>query len=233
MKRLIAVALMGACAAASAQPSDWTGGTGRELAKLGDGTGRQIAEHQLRQKALEVALEGMGDSAGVGDQIATYLKEHDVAVGFAEQSELSKTSNGTITLSWKLPASPQAIGLRVAWEASAMMLSDMPVCAERAYMRRSLTARAFAEIGGDLQSLLDPQSASGVRDEELAGQLKMWFGAPYSSPLDPFATRFKSLLVLREEARGNQALIKACQRAEARFLQFRKDELIWLATYPR
>lgn len=235
MKKLLPVLLAGLCVPASAQ--DFTSAVNGAMAQFNFTIVPQVvAQSARRQKmnvALDTAMTDMNDGPEIGGQVVSFVRDHKVEVRFEDQQPLSRTDGKAIVLDVKMSAYPRAIGPRVAWEAAPMMLADMPECAEKEYMRRSIAARVWLELGGEPSKLPVIEPLSGDKDPELAREMKLWLDNGAELALDKIgaATKTRSLMDMMDTA--DAASRKKLADANKRFTDFLIAEQQWKQSNPR
>jgi hypothetical protein len=188
------------------------------------------------RSALNTTLVAMNDGVPQGTDVVSFMTTTNIAVEFGDLLDLSAQQPGKIGLSRKIGAYPRAMGPRVAWEAAGMMLADMPDSSEKEYMRRSIAARVFIELGGDASKLpvMETLQGSGEpKDEVLSKELKLWLDNDSSAALKKIeaATGKKSLQwLLQGEDPDKPGPIDA---AVKRYTKFMAKEREWRVMYPR
>jgi hypothetical protein len=156
----------------------------------------------------------------------------------------------TIHLNQDLPRYPRVLSIPIAAEAFDLMHQDMPDSVEKAYMKASVIARAWIELGGDTKALPVIEPLTGYKNEEMAALLRQWVGKSMGTVMAELETQ-KGLKSLDQLIEQNQAdlgsndphtrlmapdMRKRLQRAEAAFNRFisdeRKGEHVWRQMYP-
>ena len=204
---------------------------------------------RLELKAVSAALTAMDDGNEVGALVLSALRERGVDIrivpgmhgsSLQEDRERGKTY---ITLGDSLPPYPRILASYVAREASSLMFSDMPDCAEREYMRRSVMARVWLELGGEPAALPVIEPLIGYQDQALAADLRLWLGRDAQMALQNIgeATGAKTLPELMSEDSAQmserfftpealaekRARLKSLEEANARFTDFLMAESLW------
>jgi hypothetical protein len=149
----------------------------------------QAARVRKAHEVLATATGNMTDRAGVGEELLTYLRGVPGA-----SVEVREGQNGVVELeeiSADIPvrrivfspliagASPRYVGLLIAEKAADLKLEEFPDSAEKDFMKDSLMARTWLELGGVRAKL---PYFDGVRDERRAGIIEAWV----SSNLDGY-----------------------------------------------
>jgi len=194
-----------------------------------------LREHDLTRSAqsraaVERTLVAMNDGPEAGGKVVAYLRERGIEVTVKTQAEAAKTvvSNGgtSITLSDALPAYPRVYGALIAKEAAALMLADMPACAERAYMRRAIAGRVWTELGGEPSKLPVIEPLTGDKVAAVSDEISLWAdqgGAEMALYKIGAAERLAALPDLID-AEKNAAAKAKLDAANARFVAFLIDE---------
>jgi hypothetical protein len=124
--------------------------------------------------AIERTLVAMNDGVGAGEAVVAFIRERGVRIVTAEQPEAVKTVDGIIRLSESLPPYPRVYGPLIASEVAKMMYADMPVCAERAYMRRATAGRVWMELGGQPGTLPIVEPLTGAKVDAIVEEIGSW-----------------------------------------------------------
>lgn len=167
---------------------------------------------------IEQAIVAMNDGPEIGGQVVEILEKKGISVSLEPQAQPSKRVNASITLSDKLAAAPRTIAPRIAWETAELMLADMPDCSEREYMRRSMAARVYLELGGDRKAPADLDAA-------LLAELKPWLDNKSEMALYVIGekTGKKSLMELMD-AENDAAKRMKLGLANTRFIEYLRNE---------
>ena len=183
-----------------------------------------------KQAAIERALVAMNDGPEAGGLVVTYLRDHDITVKAATQSEASKTAvksgKTTITLSDSIPAYPRVYAPLIAKEIAALMFADMPACSERSYMRRAVAARVWTELGGEPAKLPVIEGTTGEKVAAVSDEIAVWAdksGAEMALYKIGQAEKLSSIPELSDKAKSPAELAKL-DAANARFVAFLIDE---------
>lgn len=181
-----------------------------------------------RANAVSQTLTAMADGPEISGQVAEYIRAMDVKVEFSAQPARSATKAGKITLSEKLPLYPRVLGPMLAREAALMMLSDMPDCAEKHYMRRSYEVRTWLDLGGDRKALPVMEELTGYKDEGLAADFKVWLDNGSELALEKIgqATKTEIIPALLDKAATPEEKA-ALEKANKRFVDFLINENDW------
>lgn len=181
---------------------------------LASAAGAQTVNTKL-QGALDSAITGMNDGNEVGVVVVDKIKSAGVVIAFTRQKEAArtaKTGDGKpmIALSDALPAYPRPIALAVAREIAEMLVSEVTPSSEREYMKASIAARAWVELGGECSKLPVVESITGDKNDDLASSISIWCSNKSEMALYKIgeAKKTKSLLVLSEEAKSQAAKAK-------------------------
>lgn len=111
------------------------------------------------QEAVDRTLTAMADGHLAGEPLVAYIRGSRLDV--------------RPMLDGKAPPLPRALAPRIADVGMTAWLRDMPESAEKEYMRRSMMARVWLDLGGDVKMLpaVDP---SGWSDREFATAINPW-----------------------------------------------------------
>jgi hypothetical protein len=190
----------------------------------------QLAKSAQDRAAISRTLVAMNDGPEAGGKIVSYLRERGIEVSVKEQNEDSKTvvekGRTSITLSAALPAYPRVYGALIAKEAAALMLADMPACAERSYMRRATAGRVWTELGGEPSKLPVVEAITGDKVPAISDEISLWAdkgGAEMALYKIGEAEKLQSLPELTDAAKDAAAKAKL-DAANARFVAFLIDE---------
>lgn len=205
------------------------------------------------ERVLDVAVTGMRDGAGVGEQLIELLDAkgvgREIRPGQKQVSDVEGVGDRQkITLSPAIAAlSPRYAALHLAQSAAQIQLQDMPDCAEKEFMVLSLTVRSWLEMGGDRTQL---PLFDGIRDEAMARKVETWFssnmdsyvrdakakGRPTLSSLRAEKESQLARAVCESEEQGLYKDLAWIQKQNERAASFAKDETEWLlarrGTYP-
>ena len=189
-----------------------------------------------RAAAVESALVAMNDGPEVGGLVAIFVRDNKIAIGSANQAALSSSDAKakTITLADALPNYPRPLAIRIAREAAPMILAGMPESSEKEYMKRSITARVWLELGGEAKNLPVTEPLTGYRDQVIADEVKSWVENKSEMALYKIGeeTKSKSLMELMD-AEKDAAKKQALQDANKRFVDFLISENSWRDMYPQ
>lgn len=182
-----------------------------------------------KQAAVERAIVAMNDGPEAGGSVVTYLRDHDISVRAVAQSEAVKTTvkggKTEITLSDALPAFPRVYAPLIAKEIAAMMLADMPACAERSYMRRAVAARVWAELGGEPAKLPVVEGTTGDKVAAVSDEISVWADKGGAEMALYRISQAEKLATIPELTDKADAAAKAkLDAANARFVAFLIDE---------
>ena len=180
--------------------------------------------------AVERTLVAMNDGPEAGGKVVSYLRDHGIEVSVKAQPEAVKTSvekgRTSITLSDSLPAYPRVYGALIAKEIAALMLADMPACAERSYMRRATAGRVWTELGGEPSKLPVIEPLTGDKVSAVSDEIAPWAdksGAEMALYKIGEAEKLLSLPDLTDMAKDSATKTKL-DAANARFVAFLIDE---------
>jgi hypothetical protein len=218
---LLVLALPAGAQQFGAPSAEWCG-TFRQAAGAVAAQVQLGQNHKQRLAALESAMTNMNDGPQMGGEVVSWVRDHKTEIRFEDQKQVSRTDNkGAVVLDWQIPAYPRPIAARVAWEVAAMMVADMPASSEKEYMRRSITARAWLELGGDASRLPFLEPVSGEKDEALSQEMKLWLDNKAEMALYKIgeATKTKSVMELMDEEK-DPAKREALNAANKRFVDF-------------
>lgn len=222
---LSATLILGLCGAARAQNGGYQEAINDEITIMRERAAAQAAQKASADAKLKAALEStltaMNDGVEQGGAVSSYIADHAVKIEFRDMLERSLASSKTVSLSSKTPPYPRAIGARLAWEVSAQMLADMPASSEKEYMRRSITARAWLELGGEAAKLPVVEPLTGDKDEQLSVEMKLWLDNKPEMALYKIgeATKTRSLMELMD-GQKDPAKRAALDAANKRFTDF-------------
>lgn len=180
--------------------------------------------------AVERTLVAMNDGPEASGKVVSYLRDHGIEVTVKPQAEAVKTvvekGRTSIVLSESVPAYPRVYGALIAKEIAALMLADMPACAERSYMRRATAGRVWTELGGEPSKLPVIEPLTGDKVAAVSDEITLWTdkgGAEMSLYKIGEAEKLLSLPELIDTAKD--AAVKAkLEAANARFVAFLIDE---------
>ncbi len=180
--------------------------------------------------AVERTFVAMNDGPEAGGKVVAYLRDHGIAVTVKPQDEAVKTvvagGKTSIVLSESVPAYPRVYGALIAKEIAALMLADMPACAERSYMRRATAGRVWTELGGEPSQLPVVEPLTGDKVSAVSDEITLWTdkgGVQMSLYKIGEAENLLSLPELIDAAKD--AAVKAkLEAANARFVAFLIDE---------
>ncbi|MEK7745831.1 MAG: hypothetical protein AAB576_04135 [Elusimicrobiota bacterium] len=169
------------CAAPlSAQvPYDFEGSLIALQAQAAQSAAKRRSAPGLELKAVSAALTAMDDGNEVGALVLSALRERGVDIRIvpgtrgSSLQEDRERGKSTITLGDSLPPYPRVLASHVAREASILMFAGMPECAEREYMRRSVMARVWLELGGEPSTLPVIEPLTGYQDPALAADFRL------------------------------------------------------------
>lgn len=239
MKTLLPILVIALCVPAGAQELggavNGALGQARADAKTTQATVKKGVTHAQRIAALDTTMTAMNDGVEQGGAVVTFVQDQKVEIRFEDQAAPSRIDGKAIVLDWMIAPFPRAIGPRVAWEAAAMMLAEMPECAEKEYMRRSIAARVWLELGGEPAGLPVVEPTTGDKDEALAKDMKLWLDNDNAeTALDKIGQATKTPSVQELEAAEKDAAKKAkLFDADARFTRFLAQERDWKLANPR
>lgn len=128
--------------------------------------------------AVERAMVAMNDGPEAGGKVVEYIRANAVSVSVKDQPEAVKTvltkGLAAITLSASLPMYPRVLAPLIAKEVAALMLADMPACAERSYMRRAIAGRVWTELGGEPSKLPVVEPLTGDKVSAVSDEITPW-----------------------------------------------------------
>lgn len=189
-----------------------------------------LAKAAQARAAVERAMVAMNDGPEAGGKVVAYLRERGIEVSVKAQAEASKTvvekGRASITLSDALPAYPRVYGPLIAKEAAAMMLADMPACAERSYMRRATAGRVWTELGGEPSKLPVVEGLTGDKVPAVSDEISVWAdkgGAEMALYRIGEAEKLASLPDMMDAVKDPAERAKL-EAANARFVAFLIDE---------
>lgn len=204
-----------------------------QKAQAGAAAAAKNSQDAKLKAAIESTLTAMNDGPEQGEAVISYARSKKISVELRDILDLSASQGSVVGLSRKIGAYPRAMGPRVAWEIAGMMLADMPASSEKEYMRRSITARVFIELGGEPAKLPVVETLSGDKDEVLSKEMKLWtdHAAPEALKKIAAATGTKSLqYLLQDEDPSKPGPVDA---AVKRYAAFMLQEMTWRQMYPR
>jgi len=190
----------------------------------------QLSKTAQDRAAVSRTLVAMNDGPEAAGKVVSYLRERGIEVSVKEQNEASKTvvekGRVSITLSAALPAYPRVYGALIAKEAAALMLADMPACAERSYMRRATAGRVWTELGGEPSKLPVVEAITGDKVPAISDEISLWAdkgGAEMALYKIGEAEKLQSLPEMTDAVKDPAAKAKL-DAANARFVAFLIDE---------
>lgn len=161
---------------------------------------------------IDRVLEAMNDGNEVASPIAEYVKAQGLDVA----------------LDGSLPDAPRVLAPRIADQASAKMYAAMPDCAEKQYMRMSLAARTWLELGGERSSL---PVVDGYNDREMSARYQIWLDNGSEAGLEKIGEASKTPSIDELEGREKDpARLQALERANKAFVDFLMSENEWRQT---
>lgn len=206
-----------------------------------------------RINAISRALLAMQDGPEIGGTVAQAVKDKSVLIEIRKQGGTSElvgagTNHPAIFLSDTVGLYPRALAPLIARETSKLMLADMPSCAEKLYMARSIEVRTWLELGGDRTRLPIIEPLDGYQDPALAADFKLWLDNGSETALYRIgeATGTKDIPTLQDELQGRLAILKASdpgraklekdnadlEAANKRFVAFLLAENFWRQANP-
>ena len=175
-----------------------------------------------RINAISRALLAMQDGPEIGGMVTRAIKDKAVLIDIRNQaatSELVTADQGrpAIFISDAVSLYPRALAPLIARESAKLILADMPLCAEKLYMARSIEVRSWLELGGDKTRLPVIEPLDGYRDAALAADFKLWLDHKSEQALSLIgeASQTKDLPALQEEVRGQLANLKPSDPSRA------------------
>lgn len=197
---------------------------------------QQPAPHRFAS-AVQTTLIAMRDGVEAGGVVAEAIEASGAGV-IAEELDTPSTlrvdvhGNLAIVLDSRLPLVPRVLAPRLAREGAKLALKDMPECAEKAYMARSLEVRAWIELGGEPAKLPVIDGLTGVTDPALAADFKAWLDVDAQTALERFgrAAGAEDLMAQMDAAQrdpARQAELPALEAANKRFIDFLRAERDW------
>lgn len=179
---------------------------------------------------VERAMVAMNDGPEAGGKVVEYIRANGVSVSVKDQAEAVKTvvakGRASITLSSSLPMYPRVLAPLIAKEVAALMLADMPVCAERSYMRRAIAGRVWTELGGEPSKLPVVEPLTGDKVSAVSDEITPWTdkgGAEMALYKIGEAETLPALPDLIDVAKDAASKAKY-EAANARFVAFLIDE---------
>lgn len=142
--------------------------------------------------SAQSAIRDSGGPYNMGFKITKFLEENSVSIGFNSQNEKTsytrncdphgrgrkESCDPELTLDSRLDShEPRYLTLLIAGEVSKQMDQHIPDSAEKEYMRLSRMSQILIETYGDPRAL---PILHGVKDEETASQLNVWFNTRYT-----------------------------------------------------
>jgi len=206
-----------------------------------------------RINAISRTLLAMNDGPEIGGRVVAAIKDQGLLIDIRKQAATSElvsadASHPAIFISETVTLYPRALAPLIARETAKLMLADMPVCAEKHYMARSLEVRTWIELGGDKTRLPVIEPLDGYTDTALSADFKLWLDNKSEMALYRIgqATGTKDLMEQESEVQaqisklkpGDPArakLEKTCAELEAankRFVAFLLAENDWRRMYP-
>lgn len=201
---------------------------------------QQPAPHRFAA-AVQTALVAMRDGVEAGGTVAEAIEASGarvVAEELSTPSALRADQDGkpVIMLDSRLPLAPRVLAPRLAREGAKLALKDMPACAEKAYMARSLEVRAWVELGGEPAKLPVIDPLTGVADAALAADFKAWLDVDAQTALERFgrAAGAEDLMAQMDAAGrdpARRAGLPGLEAANRRFIDFLRAERDWKAMH--
>ncbi len=180
--------------------------------------------------AVERAMVAMNDGPEAGGKVVEYIRANGVSISVKDQPEAVKTvvahGRTSITLSSSLPMYPRVLAPLIAKEVAALMLADMPACAERSYMRRAIAGRVWTELGGEPSKLPVIEALTGDKVSAVSDEIAPWTdkgGAEMALYKIGEAEKLAALPDLIDVAKDAASKAKY-EAANARFVAFLIDE---------
>lgn len=189
-----------------------------------------LAGSAQSRAAVQRAIVAMNDGPEAGGKVVSYIHENGINVIVRSQAEASKfvieRGRKTILLAEALPNTPRVYGALIAKEIAALMLADMPACAERSYMRRAISGRVWAELGGEPSKLPVVEPLTGDKVAAISDEISLWAdkgGAEMALYKIGEAEKLASLPDMTDAAK-DPAVKAKLDAANARFVAFLIDE---------
>ena len=236
------VAVAALSASVQAQPESFES----QASRLGKEAVQQAQAQRAGMGHIHETLVGMRDAVGVGETVADYIERNpNISIEFGQMKGLADTSfmGGsmpliTITLNKELPRYPRVLAIPITAQAFDLMYNDMPDSVEKAYMKASMVARAFVELGGDKNGLPEIEPLVHYKNDELAAMLREWLGKSSGTVMAELENTkgLKSLDQLQAENERDLKstdphtkvmapdMAKRLQRAQDTFTRFLSDE---------
>ena len=197
---------------------------------------QQPAPHRFAS-AVQTTLVAMRDGVEAGGVVAEAIEASGAWV-IAEELDKPSTlrvdvhGNLAIVLDSRLPLVPRVLAPRLAREGAKLALKDMPECAEKAYMARSLEVRAWIELGGEPAKLPVIDPLTGVSDAALAADFKAWLDVDAQTALERFGREAgaEDLMAQMDAAQrdpARRAELPTLEAANKRFIDFLRAERDW------
>ncbi len=181
MNRLLAAAVILTSLATLAAAQDINGAVDPSL-KL------QQSDATKRQAALRATLTAMNDGNETGELVVGYLQREGITVDFATQQETAEIRQSgphgerTLYLSDKLPLYPRVLGAAIAVETADKMYGGMEISRESGYMKDSVVARVWLELGGERAKLPVIEPLTGYTNGRLAAPIQRWVDNSETAP---------------------------------------------------
>ena len=190
----------------------------------------ELAKSAQNRAAVERTLVAMNDGPEAGGKVVAFVRDNGIEISVANQREAVKTvvagGKTAITISDAVSAYPRVYGPLIAKEVAALMLADMPACAERSYMRRGIVARVWIELGGEPSKLPVIEPLTGDKVAAVSDEISMWAdknGAEMALYKIGEAEKLQALPELTDAAK-DPAAKKKLDEASAKFVAFLIDE---------
>jgi hypothetical protein len=201
-----------------------------------------------RINAISRVLLAMNDGVEIGGQVVAAVKDKGILIDIRKQAATSESVNTAIFISDAVSLYPRALAPLIARETAKIMLADMPVCAEKHYMARSIEVRSWIELGGDKTRLPVIEPLDGYTDAALSADFKLWTENKSEMALYRIgqATGTKDLMEMESGVQAQLAKLKPGDPARAklektyaeleaankRFVAFLLAENDWRQMYP-
>jgi|GEM_PF-5096098 len=176
-----------------------------------------------RINAISRALLAMQDGPEICGMVVQAIKDKGVLIDVRKQAATSELvtaneSHPAIFISETVSLYPRALASLITRETAKLLLADMPDCAEKRYMARSLEVRSWLELGGDKTRLPVIEPLDGYTDAALSADFKLWLDNKSEMALYRIgeATQTKDIPTLQEEVRRQLANLKPSDAIRAK-----------------
>jgi hypothetical protein len=189
---------------------------GDALKKAGEAVSGKLNSNEARAGRVRGSVACGGEAM---TEVLERMDEKGLKIAFEARRTPSGLDGKTVKFDEKLPDAPRVLGVYLAQEVTKTMFDDMPECAEKYYMRLSVTAQAWFELGGDAASL--PALDKDYTDAKLGESIRVWaqHGSEFALDAAGHANKVDDLMTLLDGEK-DPAKIKIYKDANKRFIDF-------------